>query len=69
MYNSNLYNMYVFRSVQIHRKTPVNCTDSTNLRIILNVLYTFVEVLRISESEPGIEFKEFRENLLVDIGK
>lgn len=53
----------------MHRKTPVNCTDSTNLRIILNVLYTFVEVLRVSESDTGTEYKEFRENLLADIGK
>lgn len=32
------------------------------------MLYTFIEVLRVSEFEPGVEFKEFRENLLVDIG-
>jgi hypothetical protein len=32
------------------------------------VLYTFVEVLRVSEFEPGAEFKEFRENLLLEIG-
>lgn len=33
------------------------------------MLYTFVEVLRISENESQIEFKNFRENLLLDIGK
>lgn len=60
--------IYCLRSVQFHRKTQINCTDSTNLRIILNVLYTFIEVLRVSEFEAGVEFKEFRENLLSDIG-
>lgn len=69
--NSELLCTYYFflRSVQFQRKTQINCTDSTNLRIILNVLYTFVEVLRVSEFETGVEFKEFRENLLSDIGK
>lgn len=32
------------------------------------MLYTFIEVLRVSEFEPGAEFKEFRENLFSEIG-
>ncbi|XP_050437954.1 striatin-interacting protein 1 [Adelges cooleyi] len=63
-----LLNIEIEPSAQIHRKSQINCTDSTNLRIIFNVLYTFIEVLRISEFEPGVEYKEFRENLLSDIG-
>ncbi|XP_050530069.1 striatin-interacting protein 1 homolog isoform X2 [Daktulosphaira vitifoliae] len=75
LYKFDIYNMFVKflnieieSSVQPHKKTHVNCTDSENLKIILNVLYTFIEILRISEFEPGNEFKEFRENLLSDIG-
>lgn len=32
------------------------------------MLYTFIEVLRVSEFEADVEFKEFRDNLLADIG-
>ncbi|KAL5245111.1 hypothetical protein ACI65C_012521 [Semiaphis heraclei] len=74
LYKFDIYNIFVnllnmeIESVQFHRKTQINCTDSTNLKIILNVLYTFIEVLRVSEFETNVEFKEFRENLLLDIG-
>ncbi|VVC36533.1 Hypothetical protein CINCED_3A007437 [Cinara cedri] len=74
LYKFGVYNIFVnllnmeIDSVQSHRKTQTNCTDSMNLRLILNVLYTFIEVLRISEFETDVEINEFRNNLLLEIG-
>ncbi|XP_054722125.1 striatin-interacting protein 1 homolog [Uloborus diversus] len=44
------------------RKPAVSLGDSTDLRIILNVLYTFVEVLRVPAESDTDEMKRTREN-------
>lgn len=54
--------------VAVQRKVSVNINDSTELRVILSVLYIFVEIIRtISDEEPK-EIVAVREEFLVEIG-
>uniref|UniRef100_T1JAT6 Far11/STRP N-terminal domain-containing protein n=1 Tax=Strigamia maritima TaxID=126957 RepID=T1JAT6_STRMM len=45
------------------RKPAVSLSDSTDLRIILNILYTFIEVMRCSRDSDTDEMKRTRELL------
>jgi len=53
LYENGLFQIFVqllhmemeFSLNQVSKKTASNITDSTNLRMILNVLYTFIEVI------------------------
>ncbi|XP_035213294.1 striatin-interacting protein 1-like, partial [Stegodyphus dumicola] len=49
------------------RKPAVSLGDSTDLRIILNVLYTFVEVMRVPCESDTDEMKRCRENFHKEI--
>ncbi|XP_076338024.1 striatin interacting protein isoform X2 [Tachypleus tridentatus] len=44
------------------RKPAVSLGDSTDLRVILSVLYTFVEVMRVSADSDSDEMKKIQEN-------
>lgn len=49
------------------RKPAVSLGDSTDLRIILNVLYTFVEVMRVPGEADTDEMKRLRENFIAEL--
>ncbi|GBM17905.1 Striatin-interacting protein 1 [Araneus ventricosus] len=50
------------------RKPAVSLGDSTDIRIILNVLYTFVEVMRVEVESDTDEMKKCRETFQKEIG-
>lgn len=54
--------------VAVQRKVSVNINDSTELRIILSVLYIFVEIIRTISDEESEENVAVREEFLVEIG-
>ena len=51
------------------RKLAVSLADSWDLRVILSVFYTIVEVFRSSQEEDSDEFKKIQEEFRVEIGK
>lgn len=51
------------------RKLAVSLADSWDLRIILSVFYTIVEVFRSSQEEDSDEFKKIQEEFRTEIGK
>lgn len=50
------------------RKPAVSLGDSTDIRVILNVLYTFVEVMRVQMETDTDEMKENRETFQKELG-
>lgn len=51
------------------RKLAVSLADSTDLRIILTVLCTIVEVLRCSQDDDSEEMKHTQQEFKNEIGK
>lgn len=50
------------------RKLAVSLADSWDLRVILSVFYTIVEVFRCSQEEDSDEFKKIQEEFRAEIG-
>ena len=49
------------------RKLAVSLADSSDLRVILSVFYTIVEVLRCNQDEDEEEFKHIQEEFRAEI--
>lgn len=49
------------------RKLAVSLADSSDLRVILSVFYTIVEVLRCHQDEDEEEFKHIQEEFRAEI--
>lgn len=50
------------------RKLTVSLADSTDLRVILSVIYIIVEVMRFTQEDDKEEWKNYRESFKIDIG-
>lgn len=50
------------------RKLAVSLADSWDLRVILSVFYTIVEVFRCSQEEDSDDFKKIQEEFRAEIG-
>lgn len=51
------------------RKLAVSLTDSSDLRVILSVFYTIVEVFRCTQEEDSEDFKRVQEEFRAEICK
>ncbi len=49
------------------RKLAVSLADSSDLRVILSVFYTMVEVLRCQKEEDSEEYKQIQEEFKLEI--
>lgn len=50
------------------RKLAVSLVDSQDLRIIINVLYTILEVIRVEQISESSEYKTQVESFVFEIG-
>ena len=49
------------------RKLAVSLADSSDLRVILSVFYTIVEVLRCNQEDDNDEYKQIQEEFRAEI--
>lgn len=50
------------------RKLTVSLADSTDLRVIISVIYIVVEVMRFAQEDDKEDWKNYRESFKNDIG-
>lgn len=51
------------------RKPAVSLADSTDLRVILNLMYTMVETLRLEEESDNEECRRLRNNFASELSQ